>query len=284
MQLYALDEYRKVVFANHAKKHRNYTCFECQTSVRVRGGFHRQNHFFHIDAERSCRQNGKSMEHIQVQCLVQRTLPEDACVLEKRFPEINRIADAFWESEKLVFEIQCSPISAAEVKQRNQDYGKLGLSVVWIFHERQFKRWRLSAAEECLKHSAYYYTNVNSEGEGIIYDALHVIHRGKKIFISDPFPIAVAHPKRRGVKQTTNWPEAMRNRWDRKVYFGEDVFDSALCTDTLEELFRKVKILEGQFLELPKTGFVIFIRSFWRNFIVRPYRLVFQMLLESASA
>ena len=104
MQLYALDKNSIVISAKNASKHDRYRCLECQSNLRLRGGIHRQNHFYHLDSKRICRQSGKSMEHLQVQLFLQSQLSlTDDCLLEKRFEEINRIADVFWVSKKIVF-------------------------------------------------------------------------------------------------------------------------------------------------------------------------------------
>src|SRR5438105_4635558 len=121
MQLLARKSDGSLVLARNAKKQHPYECLECKGDVRLRGGLHRQLHFYHFEPSPFCRQHQKGMVHIQVQLHLQSLLGED-CLLEHQMSEINRIADVAWPTKKVVFEIQFSPISAQEVKERNRDY------------------------------------------------------------------------------------------------------------------------------------------------------------------
>nr|NGY94306.1 hypothetical protein [Neochlamydia sp. AcF84] len=179
MHFYAFDEKGNQVSAHQADKRLYYFCRECLGLVKSRGGLLRHLHFYHLEPNRSCRQDGKSLVHLQVQHYLQNCLP--GCELEKRFPLINRIADLFWEKEGLVIEIQCSPISAREIDARNLDYASLGYRVLWILHDRLFNRHRLTAAEYLLQDSFHYFTNIDSEGVGYIYDQGDRIEKGKRV-------------------------------------------------------------------------------------------------------
>ena len=96
MQLYALNDQNQVVGAHQASKKLDYQCFECQSRVRLRGGFHRQNHFYHVDPNQPCRLSGKGMVHLQIQIYLKQLLNCQTCFLEYRFPSIGRIADVAW--------------------------------------------------------------------------------------------------------------------------------------------------------------------------------------------
>ncbi len=111
--------------------------------------------------------------------------------MEVPFPIILRIADLYWPSVKIVFEIQCSPISKVEIASRNRDYARIGITVVWIFHERRFNRRFLSQAERFARKKVAYYTNINSKGRGFIYD-----QGSRRSFFKQPrkYPIKIDHP------------------------------------------------------------------------------------------
>jgi hypothetical protein len=126
VQYYALEKEMRVL-ANDAKKGVLYSCPECRSNIRVRSGPHRQPHFYHLRKERNCRQHQKSLTHLQIQNRFSSLIGKDEIVLEKAFPEINRIADVAWENKKIIFEVQCSSISLAEARQRCEDYESLGL-------------------------------------------------------------------------------------------------------------------------------------------------------------
>ena len=196
MQLYAKDLKGGIVFVDHAERQKDYDCIECGSIVRVRGGMHRQNHFYHLEAHRLCHLNAKSMAHIQVQCYLQNLFSPENCLLEHGFPEIRRIADVVWIPQRIIFEIQCSPITADEVEARNQDYGSIGYQVIWILHDRRFNQWRLTAAEKFLKGSPHYYTNIDAQGQGIIYDQYSLLDRGIRRVHLNPLDVnlSLAYP------------------------------------------------------------------------------------------
>jgi len=178
MQLYACDSNNRLTTADSAQKGVDYRCPECAGVVRVRKGSHKQPHFFHLTHNRNCRQSGKSAVHLAIQNHLLNILPKGEVSLECRFPEKGRIADVVWMPKRLIFEVQCSPISAEEVASRNSDYSQLGFQVVWLFHDFRFNSWRVTAAENSLWNRPFYYTNMNAKGEGIIYDQTCKIHQG----------------------------------------------------------------------------------------------------------
>jgi len=171
VQLYAYSLNGQVVSAADAKRYTDYNCLECGQTVRMRGGLKRKAHFFHLQPPSTCRQHAKSMTHLQAQLALLKCLPPGAAELEARFDKIDRIADVAWHAEKIVFEVQCSAISAQEVAARNRDYGSTGYDVVWFLHDRRFGRFRPSEAEIFLENSPHYYTNMDDKGAGYFYDA-----------------------------------------------------------------------------------------------------------------
>lgn len=270
MQLFALDESQKLIFVDHAQKHQSYQCLECYGTVRVRGGSHRQRHFYHTDHQRICRQSGKSMTHLQVQYWVQKTLPSGECQLEVRFSEINRIADVVWFPKKIIFEIQCSPITAEEVKERNKNYHTLGYQVVWILHDKRYNQWRFSAAEKYLRAHPHYFTNIDSNGEGYVYDQYDLEKEGFRSFVSRSFPISLDTPK---VPVISSLSHLQHRSW--KIHFEGDFFDYCFEKDFDPQKFPLP-------LKPPTLTFFQVISSYFRWYVFRPYRLLFQILLERA--
>ena len=188
MQLYALDK-SSLILASHAIRDQSYLCPECHGFVRARGGEKRQTHFYHVRRPASCRQHGKSLAHLQIQLHLKSLI--STLALEKRFE--NRIADAYWASEKIVFEIQCSPISLEEVKSRCADYQRLGFTPVWILHDQRFNTRRLSPAEAFLRlHTPTYFTDGCR-----IYDQFEVSLNGRRLYTSPPLPIDPTRPFRK---------------------------------------------------------------------------------------
>jgi competence protein CoiA len=151
---------------------------ECGAPVRLREGLFRQAHFFHLKQDTRCRQNGKTLSHLQLQVFLKQTLPKNEAHLEYKFNTISRIADVAWLPQKIVFEIQCSPIAKDEMLERIKDYQSVGFQVVWIMHDSRYNQLRLTPVEQALLPLTHYYSNMNEEGKGIIYDQWHYLDKG----------------------------------------------------------------------------------------------------------
>ena len=276
MQLYAFDENSTLVSAYHATKQKDYYCLECQGLVRVRSGVHRQAHFFHFTLNKNCGLSKKSLVHLQVQRFLQRILPQGESVLEKPFPTINRIADVAWLPQKLLFEVQCSQITAQEVERRNQDYGSLGYQVVWIFHDKRFNKRKVTAAEQLIRPSPYYYTNINAMGQGCIYDQFDVICGGLRRSVLKPLAVDLSRPKTVPQESKPNLKLLKYRLKNWPIHFTGDLLDR---TD-IDEYLYKARQTEASLEPAPKSK--------WEKirdllfYLIRPYRLVFQLLLERA--
>lgn len=282
MQLYALDREKKLIFARNALKQTDYYCLECEGPVRRRGGLHRKDHFYHQDALRECRQNGKTLEHLNVQLFFLKVLPEGECVLEKRFPEINRIADVVWENKKLIFEVQCSPISSDEVDERNQDYKQIGYEVVWILHDKRFNQKRLTGAEHFLYSLPHYFTNMTEGGKGEIYDQFSLIDRGTRFNRLKPLSIVVSQPKY--IKHSVNVSlQAVQNRLkSSRLYFSMDLVDHYFNQGSLDTYISEAEKSEKAVVSKKPEKVSEIIKKQFFQFVVKPYRLMLQFFLERA--
>ncbi len=187
MQLYALDTEGKKCFVRSVQKGNDYFCLECSSRVRARSGVATRPHFYHVAATKNCSQAGKTEEHIAIQELILGQI-QDAH-LEMRFDAIGRIADVFWEEKKLVFEVQCSPISKEEVEARNRDYESQGINVIWILYDKTFGYRRRTAGQKILQLHTHYY----SDGK-ILYDMKSRFQK-KEILASSVLPLSFSHTK-----------------------------------------------------------------------------------------
>ncbi len=165
---------------------------------------------------------GKSLIHHQTQKLLQQMVGNEQLSLEQRFPEIGRIADAVWLSQKIIFEVQISPISAEEVRARNRDYLKAGFRVVWILHERQFNRSRLTPAEIALRFSPHYFTNVDASGKGYFYDQYASTRFKRRRRRSPRLPIRLDRLLPIPTKQLSRHFPSERSKWS--LCFEGDLF------------------------------------------------------------
>lgn len=301
MQLYARDsDTGTIVSAAKAEKQKNYICYECQTPVRMRGGLHRQNHFFHTHPKRKCSLHGKGLIHLLTQIELQKLInSESDCHLEYYFPEINRIADVVWLTPKIIFEIQCSPISAKEVHQRQKDYANIGFTVVWILHDHLYNQWRLSSGELAAKHYTCYYTNMNCEGIGIIYDQFEIIHLAIRKKTLSPLPIDITKFHQIDINtlniiQINNEPlNIIKERLQRwSFYFNGDLIDQSLNHHLNPEWINYYN--EGLQIEKKWSGILnpyqlstmVKLQSmlfyFLQRYIFRPYIFLFHIFLERA--
>lgn len=279
MQLFAYNFSREIVSARRAAKRCDYICLECGGKVRIRSGAHRRPHFFHAEVSSSCRLSGKSMMHLQTQCYLEKILPTGDAALEWRFPEINRIADVVWFSKKIVFEVQCSPISNEEVHQRNRDYASLGYQVVWILHDSRYNQYRLSGAEMVLRASPHYFTDINVEGRGLIYDQFHVVLKGLRQAKLNRFPIDCAEPI-----TPEPPPRPLRLLMQRSSFwtmgFKGDLMDRIQWD---HDFLEQITVLENRYIPLPeKKAWWFKPIEMWNRWILRPFDIVLKIMLERA--
>ncbi|MBI2810818.1 MAG: hypothetical protein HYX67_08330 [Candidatus Melainabacteria bacterium] len=248
MQLIALDRDNSLSAAQ-ADKGKDYICPECSSPVRLRGGPSRQDHFFHLAKQSQCRQHEKSQEHIHLQM---RLCALTDGQMECPFPSISRIADVAWHNRKLVFEIQCSPISLEEAKTRTSDYRSAGYEVVWILHDKRFNAKNLSAAEHFLRTTACYFSNVDAKGNGIVYDQFDVIKDNRRLFKGPPLELDPSKITRmpQAASPDIPLPHALLYRlanW--KCLAEKDLLHRLLREGSLSASSKKMLVIEKRLLE-----------------------------------
>lgn len=226
MQFYALQD-NLLVVAGHAEKQRNYLCPECGGVVRLRSGPARQPHFYHLASSVHCRSHQKSAAHLQAQLAITRLLPAGESQMERPFPTIARIADVAWERAKIVFEIQCSPISLEEASQRSSDYKSTGYTPVWILHTRRFNRRKMSASENFLRKTGAYYTNFDEKGYGEFIDQFEICKGSRRLFRGPSLQVDLSKPKIfKGALD--DLPETLKSRSCWPLTFKGDLLDRFL--------------------------------------------------------
>ncbi len=258
MQYYALDG-ESIVQAIQAVRQKNYLCPECRSPVRLRKGPERQPHFYHLSAPSFCNQNNKSLTHLTIQWILQALLPPDEAVMERIFSSIGRIADVAWEKQKIVFEIQCSPITAEEALQRCEAYKSIGYEPVWILHDKRYNKRRSSLAETYLRKNRCYYTDIDEKGHGKIYDQWDIAKGGRRIFRGPPLPVDLTKP----LLLQKSAPEELALRFlNSHLYFQGDFCDRYLKAPPSPREIKHVSIAPLQTL-------------------LRAYKTIFRFLLES---
>lgn len=281
MQLYAFDLEGQLISARQAFKQTDYQCLECQQIVHLRGGPQRQRHFYHLEPTPFCRQHQKGAIHLQLQSYFLQQLPFGDCQLECSFPSIRRIADVVWLSEKIIFEIQCSPITPHEVLARNRDYQQLGWKVIWILHDQRYNQLRLSAAELALRSSPHFFTNMDRLGSGIIYDQFDFCENGVRLKRLPPLPIDIRERFWVESMKVQSFPlillEQRIKTWS--LSFAGDLMNLSL-KDPVSDYFIQAMEIEKIFYPSSSISWRHSLSKLLRWGMITPYQILFRFLLE----
>lgn len=240
MQIFALDK-KSLVHASGAEKRKTYTCPECGTPIRLKSGARRISHFFHVEKSPNCRQAQKGLIHLRLQRYIQYLFEEENAEIEKAFPEIGRIADVACPRSKRIYEVQYSPMTPEEAQGRCYDYESIGYQVIWILHDDTYNRRKPRSTEQFLRTKTCYYTNMDKEGNGMIYDQLPLY--GKR-----PINLRKYRPL-----PMHGWPNPLFSKGQTWSYYHEgDFFDLALRGQFPEpkKSFTPLKFLKEKYLDL----------------------------------
>ena len=156
-----------------------------------------------------------------------------------------------------------------EIQKRNNDYQSLGYQVVWILHDTQFNRRRLSAAEEVLRHHPHYYTNLNASQQGMIYDQYSVDRQAIRWVRSAPMKIDLRQPHFQKINKP---PTALPLLILRKKYWELSFSGDLLNPASPSQLQQICHSLENRFPKPPRESL--------RGILSLSYRILFRALLE----
>ena len=110
------------------------------------------------------------------------------------------------------------------MEARTRDYSSIGLNLVWIFHQHLFRGMASKSLQQQRKKSILFFTDINSQGFGTIYD-LYTIQRG--IFIKKYFlPVDLSKPILWSDRLLIKYlPEQLSGRSSLPFYFTGDAID-----------------------------------------------------------
>lgn len=273
MGLYGYQD-DNLVYASLAKSGKVYWCPECHGPLKRRAGKSRFPHFYHVKSAPSCRLYSKTEDHMLAQIQLQKQFPPGMLQLERPFLKINRVADVCWEAEKIVFEIQCSPISEKEAEMRIRDYRSIGYDAVWLLDDKRYNRRVIRPAEDFLrKHSTYYLAISKSK----VYDQFEVFSLGRRVKRSKQMPIDLQRIYRRPQKIFSEelFPKQILEL-NTNRYFRGDRLHRATQNHSLTMLHWRA--LEIQLAKTPRKSSK-FLRWFQRN-IARHYVSFLERLLN----
>ena len=176
----------------------------------------------------------KTATHQAIQDKIESFFPPLSCRQELPFPTIRRVADIVHLQQKLVFEVQYSPISLQELQNRQRDYYSQGYYVIWILHDHTFNQSQLSPAENYLLHFPHYFTNIDTNGEGVIYDQPSIIEEQSRRIRLPQKVVNFTYNFSVFPKEQTKLPEYFQKRFKFfNIYFKDDYIDGVLSGESL---------------------------------------------------
>lgn len=265
MPLFAHNGSPHPVSAFDAKPHIPYSCLECRSALKLRKQKGKIPHFYHLKTSPSCRLYSKSEEHLLIQLAIQKILPPNETTLEHPLPSIHRIADVLWEKQKIVFEIQCSPISEEEVKKRFQDYASLNYQIVWILDDRLFNKKIVRKSENYLRRNLCYFVQIKPNF--LFYDQLEIIDFSKRIKKGPKIPIDLT--KLHSIKQTpslSTLSQIKERIANSSRYFENDLVHKALLASTTPSFahtFDMWRFFESEHAQNRRMAFMGFIKKIY---------------------
>lgn len=288
MALYAVDEeILETVYAGNAVERKTYRCSGCNGPVRVRKGPHRLPHFYHLSRAPSCRLYSKSEDHLLAQLFLKKILPPGETTLEKPFPSILRVADVAWESQQIVFEIQCSQCSLKEASQRIEDYSSLGYQVVWILDDRIFNRRFLRPAEAYIRNTPCYYASLRKQVSPLFYDQFEVVESERRIKKGRKLRVQLNKPMQlpqRDWEEMLFPKQVLKKVTSCQLYFYGDLLHKATLSAAVPALdfaMQNFRFLETFYsLQFKKERSIL--KKILRRWILRPYGHLMLHLLKWA--
>lgn len=283
MALYACGE-DDLVYASDAEKGKLYGCLDCFGPVKVRKGKGRFPHFYHLQASPQCRLYSKSEDHLRAQIQLQKLFPQGILQIERPFPEIGRVADLCWEKEKIIFEIQCSPVSLQEAQSRIRDYRTFGFRVVWLLDDKRYNRRILRPSEEFLRRRSCYYIDIKQGLTSICYDQFEIqdgtrrLKRGRRLTIDLQKPIPVPNQ----VWEKERFPEQIHHLSQQcEIHFYGDRIDKARLSYRISAFaisMENWRFLESHFIKKRKRYGKL--KEWVRKWIGRPYNDLLMKILR----
>jgi competence protein CoiA len=278
MALYAVDE-DDLIHAADAMTGKTYWCMDCFGPVKRRKGRLKFPHFYHLSSAPNCRLYSKTEDHMLAQIQLQKSFPKGVLQLERPFIDINRVADLCWEAEKVVFEIQCSPISPKEAEMRIRDYRCIGYEVIWLLDDKRYNKKVIRPAEALLRAHGGYYLSLRQGLNSDYYDQFELFANGKRIRRSKKILLDLKNIRN---KPNVSFPEAQFPKQvielNCKKYFCNDRTDKALRNQQL--LMQNWRALEIHFAKTRKKSFRF--KKWLFLFLLSPYQELLRKLLKKS--
>ncbi len=276
MALYAVDD-DDLIYAGHAEPGKIYWCLDCFGPVKRRRGKNWFPHFYHLKSAPQCRLYSKTDDHLLAQIQLQKLFPVGVIEMERPFLKINRVADLCWESQKIIFEIQCSPVTEKEAEMRFSDYGSIGYDVIWLLDDKRYNKRVIRPAEDFLRRHCTYYMSVRQGLTSKYYDQFEIFAEGQRVRRGKQMPIDLRNVRRCSKRNfcPDHFPKQVIDLAG-KIYCRGDRLDRALKNQILA--MHKWRGLEIHFAKISKKP------SRWRiwlrRYITTPYIALLKKLIS----
>jgi hypothetical protein len=202
--------------------------------------------------------------------------------IERPFIDIGRVADLCWEKEKIIFEIQCSPLTPHEAEARIKDYRSVGYETIWLLDEKRYNKRVLRPAEAFLRERSCYYFSLRPELA--CYDQFEVfayerrVKKGGKLRI-DPKTVRSV-PKKAFHDRLPEQVQRCSNNCV-KYFWGDRIYRAlrSVTTPTLAfsmQNWRAIEIHLGKQHKKPSL-----LRECFMNYIGWPYLSLLHRLLRA---
>ncbi|GGE25740.1 competence protein CoiA [Streptococcus himalayensis] len=124
-------------------------CPFCEGAVRVKRGSILRPHFAHISL-RTCEgyTENESEEHLNLKASLYRWgVKMHSMQVEAFVPSIQQMADLLMD-DKIALEVQCSSLSLKRLKERTENYRKIGCQVLWLLGKKLWLKRSLTALQK----------------------------------------------------------------------------------------------------------------------------------------
>lgn len=155
--------------------------------------------------------------------------------------------------------------------------------MIWILHDARYNKPHLSAMELYLKDQPHYFTNMQQNGEGIIYDQFAIIQHSRRLTQLLPLPIDIRRFKQFSIEKNVLQVINDRRRLWNGFFSGDlaDLAESELMDG--HGYLQKAMELERRYYSRGENGYWHQVKELLYFGIIRPYYLILQLFVERCS-
>lgn len=174
---------------------KRFTCPVCQQEVLLRQGRRYRPHFAHKQLK-DCvfYQENESAEHLNLKAVLYRALSQtEKVAVELVLLDLQQIADVM-VNDKLILEVQCSPLPVSRLAERTIAYRQAGYQVLWLLGQKLWLKDRLTTLQRDFlyfsKNMGFYLWELDDE-QGLLR-LKYLIHEdleGKVHYLSQSFAL-----------------------------------------------------------------------------------------------